>query len=404
MSDDQRRKPLFGAKGPLPDGAGRYSLSSKPPKADDGADKLGATLPLPQPAHLPPEFEIEEPEQIPLEGRPLRGASERPPRNDRPPLEATHLGMAAPPPQRLQPRPDLKRTLAFGSAEFQRPADLQPSAGLRDQGPRTVRGTAPPPGYNEGSDENLHAAAHASSEPPAQAFQSAPPSPHTQRATVPPAKERSKRDPFLLAAEPARVTRVVNWSLDPKLVPVCDELGEACVEETEVALLISTRHSRDAMALSALAIARRLGQALPGEVVLVETDFENPILASTLGVTVPHGAGFSEQLHQRAWGQGTGPVRLMGTGMHFDALLEGRFRTPGLVWSDEFARIIGILRQAYRLVVLVAPARLTAVDHHALDDVTDSVYSIVRADDPRARTALTTGTLAPKLKRTVTLG
>jgi hypothetical protein len=426
---------MFGAKGPIPESAGRYSLSSRPEgKRNSSAPPKGPIvafgITIPGPARVPKEASEPTGEQHPRTKStppPPGGFATRispPPPSPQAPSDwrgSTITGVGTPVTGALGDalKRDLKSTLALGSANFR-----------EDSSPRTTRGTPPPPA--NGPVWNGSSASPSVTPPPAQVSQSeavrarrisipdtdAPPKvteantapeeaapPRTHRATVPPAPDRprQKRDPNQIQVEALRPTIPINTTVPQAMLPVCDELGEACAAESEVTVFFGPRTYHREVALTALAVARRMGKVMPGEVVVVETDFETPSIASSLGLVVPAGRGFSEQLHRRAWQNAGGPWALATAGLGFDILLEGRIRTPGLLWSQGFAEAIRTLSEAYRIVLLIAPGRLTSVDQRALGEVVHSAYAI--GPDERAvdRAGAQTPGLIGKLKRAVAL-
>lgn len=412
MTDEKPRKPLYGAKGPLPGGAGRYSLSSRPPKPSDAA--LGATadpapVEIPGPSRIPQEAIAAQGEVLPVpEVAPYPGPKPAPS-----PTKVVSVapaawkgstvgGMGVQAPRVSAARNnDFKTTLALGSAPLREFLEQK-----EEFAPGTIRGNPPPArpttSYPPGPTQGFESGGRGPSVSPGAGPSVAPESPKTERATVPPAEARGS-SVRLFDVESLRAGSHVSTALHPDLLAICDDIGQSCATEAEVALLGAPRESRDSLYASAVAIARRLGQAMPGEVVLVETDFESPGLAQTLSVTLPRGRGFSEQLHARAWSAAASNLILTNPGLGFDALFEGRLRTPGLLWSDQFASVIATLRHSYSVILLIAPSRLTAVDHRALSDVVDSTYVLHAEDDPQGASYLRLGPLAQKVKRAVSL-
>lgn len=422
MTDEKPRKPLYGAKGPLPGGAGRYSLSSRPPKPSEAA--LGATVDsapveIPGPSRVPQEAIVTQGESVSppeVAPSPAPGVIPSPPTEAGPvpkpsPTRVVSVapdawkgstvgGMGQAPRVPAGRNNDFKTTLALGSAPLREFLEQK-----EEFAPGTIRGTPPParPGtsYPPGPTQGFESGAGPSVNP--RTGSTIPPdSPKTERATVPPADAR-RSSVRLFDVESIRAASHVSTALHPDLLAICEDIGQSCATEAEVALLGAPKESRDSLYASAVAIARRLGQVLPGEVVLVETDFESPGLAQTLGVTLPRGRGFSEQLHARAWSASASNLILTNPGLGFDALFEGRLRTPGLLWSDQFASVIATLRHSYSVILLVAPSRLTAVDHRALSDVVDSAYVLHAEDDPQGASYLRIGPLTQKVKRAVSL-
>jgi hypothetical protein len=429
MSDNKPRKPVFGSKGTLPGGAGRYSLSSRPPKPGERPDEA-VDPPIPGPAKLPNLPEIQEttgtqegtadaaltfeaPEAKLSNQAPTGGAA------GKDAWKGSTLGGWGTEIPKGTSMAHLRSTLAFGSS------NAVPKV-LDEPSPGTIRGTPPPPAFGTalpgiGAGTSSLPPPEGKTVPPtgtgpiagrrisltddgSKIYTPPPESPQTQRATVPPARDGERPRPVkTIEVEPVRINQSLNTTLPPALMPICEELGSGSAATVEVSLLTAPKGSRNNLYISAVAIARRMAQVLPGQVVLVETDFETPNLAATLGVTLPRGRGFSEQLHARAWGGENGRWHLVNPGLGFDALFESRIRTPGLLWSDEFANAIATLRANYAVILLIAPNRITAVDHRALGDVTTGVYVISKEDDREAKTYLSRGPLAQKTRQTVVL-
>jgi hypothetical protein len=400
MNDSKPRKPVFGHKGTLPGSAGRYSMSSRPPKSTDRPE-LGERA-IPGPGRVPQEALEEAPKDVTtLSGQ--RGPESSPveqsvdvARQASPTTGSDWKGSTIGGWGTEVPRggtvANLRTTYGLGTPGFSPKDDSASGEPPRfDEAPGTIRGTPPPPGPSTTPPADAEkkpfggVAARRISIPDTENVRAPQPkttstlppdSPNTQRG-VPPAPGMSQKPPVrLIEVEPVRMGVTINSTLPPGLMPVCEEIGSGSAGNSEVSLLTSAPAAKTGLYLGAIAIARRMAQVLPGQVVLVETDFETPILASTLGVTLQRGRGFSEQLHARAWGGESGRWHLANPGLGFDMLCESRIRTPGLLWSDQFAHAIATLRTSYSIVLLIAPNRMTAVDHRALDDVTSSVYGI----------------------------
>lgn len=177
------------------------------------------------------------------------------------------------------------------------------------------------------------------------------------------------------------VQRIRPSSLPPPrwhdaLGPACDDLVRRTARAPRIVLLTAPERSSASLAEVAVELAARLAKVVSGGVALVETDFERPRLRQLFGFEVPFGMGLSEQLHAHVRGRGSAPWRVLDAELGFHLVVEGRIRSPGLLWSQGFPEIVHALARKYRLVLLVAPSPLTSVDRQALDDVCDEVIVV----------------------------
>jgi Mrp family chromosome partitioning ATPase len=133
-------------------------------------------------------------------------------------------------------------------------------------------------------------------------------------------------------------------------------------------------------------LAMILAEAERAKVVLVEGHFERPQLASTLGVRLPDGVGFSQQIHQRmtgrrrSWG-----VVMLGPSLSLLAEEGSEASYAAALHSTHFGAALKALRARYDYVVVDGPAVLGTGDANVLENASDGVILV-------ARTGVTQGT------------
>lgn len=219
----------------------------------------------------------------------------------------------------------------------------------------------------------------------------------------------SPKPPKGAPATPLVVERIRASSLPPPrwkeaLGPACDDLLRRTTRSPRVVLLTAPEPAGASLAEVAVELAARLAPVVGGGVALVETDFERPRLRQLFGFEVPFGKGLSEQLHASVRAPGSAPWAVLDAELGFHLLVEGRIRSPGLLWSQGFPEIVKVIGSKYRLVLLVAPSHLTSVDRQALDDVCDDVIVVSgEGETPKGDLHLGSGVLADKVVRTVHL-
>lgn len=99
-----------------------------------------------------------------------------------------------------------------------------------------------------------------------------------------------------------------------------------------------------------------LGLAQVGlRVLLVEGDLENPELHEVMAISMPPGAGFSQQLTARRR-DASRPWTAVRCSQTLHVLAEGRMRSPGLSTSGELERALAELREQHHVLVIHAPS------------------------------------------------
>lgn len=134
----------------------------------------------------------------------------------------------------------------------------------------------------------------------------------------------------------------------------------------------------------ALRLALTLSEAERARVILVEGNFERPLLATSLGLHMPAGAGFSTQLRHRMNGHAIpwGVVRLSRS-LSLLAEPGDHAAHPEAIHSAHFKSAIASLRRSYDYVLLDGPAVVGTGDANVIEAVSDGVLLVARVGATR---------------------
>jgi Mrp family chromosome partitioning ATPase len=154
-------------------------------------------------------------------------------------------------------------------------------------------------------------------------------------------------------------------------------LKEASTRRLSVAVTGAPGNDR---ARVAAALALALAQS-GARVLLVEADFDRPELHEALAITAPPGAGFSQQLRARRTDLQPQAWTVVRCSPQLQLLVEGRFRSPGLLASGEFERAIRELKDQHQVVVMHAPSLDKPGDLRALSGLAQAVV-VTHRDQP----------------------
>ena len=129
----------------------------------------------------------------------------------------------------------------------------------------------------------------------------------------------------------------------------------------------------------ALRLAVTLSEASRARVILVEGNFERPLLAASLGLRLPAEAGFSAQIHARMDGRPAawGVVRL-GPSLSLLAEPEEGAAHPEALHSALFETALAALRRSYDYVVVDGPAVVGSGDANVIESASDAVLLLLR--------------------------
>jgi Mrp family chromosome partitioning ATPase len=127
-------------------------------------------------------------------------------------------------------------------------------------------------------------------------------------------------------------------------------------------------------------LAWMLAQPGHARVLLMEGDFDHPVVHRLMRIDMPLAAGFSEQMRRRMNGSSSSPWTIVRCAPTLYVLAEGLVRSPGLLPTVHFADSVGELRRAYDLIVIDGPAGGMSVDTRALDSVSDGIVLAGESD------------------------
>lgn len=117
-------------------------------------------------------------------------------------------------------------------------------------------------------------------------------------------------------------------------------------------------------------------------VLLLEADFDRPELHQVMSISMPAGAGFSQQLRARQQQAGAPqPWRLLSCSANLQVLVEGRLRSPGLSTSRALENALGELKDRYHVLLLHAAPLERAAEVRPLTDVIQAVV-VARGQEP----------------------
>jgi Mrp family chromosome partitioning ATPase len=168
-------------------------------------------------------------------------------------------------------------------------------------------------------------------------------------------------------------------NVDPT-TPAVISLRDAVLKQVSVRRLnIAVTGARGA---SRAHVAGSLALALAhsgARVLLVEGDFDNPDVHLALGLSAPHGAGFSQQLVARRHDPKPRPWVVVRCSPTLQVLAEGRMRSPGSLAAEEFERAMSELREQHHVVLIHAPPLDNPADLRPIGGVAQAV--VVAAAD-----------------------
>ncbi|HEV8244228.1 MAG TPA: hypothetical protein VGP93_00530, partial [Polyangiaceae bacterium] len=123
-------------------------------------------------------------------------------------------------------------------------------------------------------------------------------------------------------------------------------------------------------------LALALSERESARVLLLEGDFNRPLLHRLLGVHMPHAFGISRQLQARSEGKLFAGWSVVRCTPSLDVLAEGSMRTPGAVAGEQLASAIRELALHYTFIIIDAPALQAASDCRSLDAVCEGVILV----------------------------
>lgn len=164
----------------------------------------------------------------------------------------------------------------------------------------------------------------------------------------------------------------------PELMALRDQLLELGSKQCFVVGIAGEFGAGSAKSKIATRLATLLAAANRARVLLLEADFDFPAVHELTGVEMPVPGGFSQQLRARIRNKVKDPWVVVRGAPNLDVLAEGTLRSPGVVFSVEFAEAVSELRRAYDIIVVDAPMSGSGSEHKPIDAVTDGLVAVGR--------------------------
>lgn len=158
--------------------------------------------------------------------------------------------------------------------------------------------------------------------------------------------------------------------------PICEQLYPLALERSLALLVVGVPEASEQKSRTAVELALELAASGHPRVLLMEADLQNPRVHRLIGVDMPMGAGFSQQLRGRINGGSERRWTVVGCSGSLHVLAEGMMRTPGLLLSTQFAEGLRDLRSYYDFIVIDGPTASLQVESQALDAVTNAVVIV----------------------------
>jgi hypothetical protein len=155
------------------------------------------------------------------------------------------------------------------------------------------------------------------------------------------------------------------------------------LDHCTVVLVAGAANVRDRKSRVAGQLAFALAETGHARILLLEGDFENPGVSSTLSLEMPMACGLSHQLEACVRGGPPSPLTVLRCSSSLHVLAEGVIRSPGLVLSVVFEAAILRLRGYFDVIVIDGPPATASVELTAIDGLVDAVvYADPALDAP----------------------
>lgn len=186
-------------------------------------------------------------------------------------------------------------------------------------------------------------------------------------------------------------TPIPAWSLTAEIAESAplEELQELshqiCILALNECFVVGVSSGLEGEALKsrlAVQLAWTLAASQGVRVLLVEADFDEPAVGREMQMEVPPLMGFSQQIHRRTSSRFTEPWKVIRCADNLGVLAEGRVRTPGMLYSEQFSSALASLREQYDVIIAHGPIIGNTVNTRALDAVTDGIVLAVPLGSP----------------------
>ena len=182
-----------------------------------------------------------------------------------------------------------------------------------------------------------------------------------------------------------------SWRVSPafadpavqsELNALCEQLLSMVAQQRRCLVVAVTSDAETNRSRTAARLATMLGADGRARVLLMEADFDFPVLQRLMAIEMPQGSGFSQQMRARVKLEARRPWAVVRCSESLHVLAEGIVRTPGILFSQEFSDAVSELRRCYDLIVLAGPATGGGAEHKPLDAVTDGIVFVVEPGAP----------------------
>jgi Mrp family chromosome partitioning ATPase len=235
------------------------------------------------------------------------------------------------------------------------------------------------------------------------------PAPARPYRTRPPSTPFPPPEAFKPPTQPARVRKYpvpVSWSPDSRLDfrrqrALSDQVFPLAVESCFVLGVTSVREARGQKGRVAAELALALAEPRHPRVLLLDADFQWPVVHDLMRIEMPMSQGYSQQLRARSHGP-TEDWAVVACSPSLHVLGEGIMRSPGLILSIQFEESIRSLRTYYDLIVIHGPDAVPSAEIQAFASTIDGLALVVpEAGSPGMVQALE---FFPDLRFSVTVG
>jgi Mrp family chromosome partitioning ATPase len=165
---------------------------------------------------------------------------------------------------------------------------------------------------------------------------------------------------------------------------VCDELlgklGQGCL----VLAVTSEPARREVKSSVAAQLAVGVAAARARRVLLLEGDMSRPRVHRSIEAEMATSTGFTQQLQAKIQAGVSRQWSVLACSRTLHVLAEGRFRSPEMLRSPQFAEALSELRERYDLIVIDGPTIDAPSDMRVLRREADTVVIAVGSEAERA--------------------
>ncbi|HEX4340377.1 MAG TPA: hypothetical protein VH062_30925 [Polyangiaceae bacterium] len=182
-----------------------------------------------------------------------------------------------------------------------------------------------------------------------------------------------------------------SWRLQPELLGgngalagLRDKVFDSAAHGPFVIAVTSEQDALDEKTVIASRLSAMLSDEGRARVLLMEANFDYPSVHRVMGVEMPSGTGFSQQLRMRLRSGERKPWTVLRCTDTLDVLAEGLVRSPGALLSQEFANAVADLRGCYDVIVIDSPVAGRGVETKPIGSVSDGIAIVAKPTTAQA--------------------